>query len=62
VLLVVPQQQRNQGSLLFLHNPTSSTEVSALLFRPFSKNAETTLEVVVTLQYTVVRKKIKVTT
>ena len=30
--------------------------VSALLFRQFSKNAETTRSVVVTLQYTVVEK------
>ena len=32
---------------------------SALLFRQFSKNAETTRSVVVTLQYTVVEKKLK---
>jgi hypothetical protein len=33
-----------------------------LLFRPFSKSAETTARVVVSLQYTVGQKKIKATT
>ena len=36
-------------------------DVSALLFRQFSKRAKTTWQVVVTLQYTVGQKKIKVT-